>query len=244
MSTYNHILSVFQSIAQGHHQVAHFGADEMLELIHKEGNIYPLVWVDGDQASLDKKSISLGFNLIVCDRVDDAQTNLQEVMSDSLLIGLDIIAQLSSPVYREIFTVEATAQAEPFKERFADNVAGWLFRLTLKAPYLKDQCAIPSSYSPQLSSQCPPVQILSESGTLITTVASGSTYTVPALQTLTEKVAESTIAQIVSALNTTNTLIPVISASSKELIISGTSTHQDEAYLANYMAIKLRSIEI
>jgi hypothetical protein len=78
------------------------------------------------------------------DLVFGDNSNIDNVISDQMLICQDIIAQLRSADFE--FAIEDNVSIQFFTERFSDLVAGVSADITLSLPYTADRCAVPTNY--------------------------------------------------------------------------------------------------
>ena len=97
-------------------------------------------------------TVVLNYNLtfIVSDIVYADNTNKNVVISDTLQIAGDILAQLNDPAFSDDFWIDPKATLTPFEESKNDDMAvGWVVNTNIQIALLRDRCAIPTTYIPQ-----------------------------------------------------------------------------------------------
>ena len=145
MYTLNQIVKVLNDIADDHYQINSFGYGRISSLPEKEDKDYPVMWCDTKPSQITDKQVGLRFEIAVFDLLTKSESNLQDVLSDTLLIALDVMAQLTSATYVDNFIINKTGSLQDFVARFGDDVAGWIIDITFNIPFLYDKCALPST---------------------------------------------------------------------------------------------------
>lgn len=149
MLTLNQIISKLETIATNHSQINHFGYGDLWEILEKNSDTpinYALMWVVIGNATKGSKDLSLSFTIIVADLVDKDEANELEVLSDTLLICNDIIAEvkaLADTASEDIYfdsNEDGTINLTPFTERFDDELSGWSFDINIRIPYANNAC--------------------------------------------------------------------------------------------------------
>lgn len=153
MYTHNQIVSLFKNIAAAHKQINSMGFGNIYEnesgklLLYGDGApntpVYPMLWADVSTSTIVKREAQTTYTVMVMDLVNKDNSNLQEVISDTQQMMLDIIAYLQSPEFDELFFVDISATMKNFIDNLGDEVAGWSMDLIFRVPYLADRCAIP-----------------------------------------------------------------------------------------------------
>jgi hypothetical protein len=179
--TLNQIVQQLQEIANNHLQVNTWGFGDIWEIAASGDIQYPLNWVtlEGVDVSTSAKTETYKFSLLFMDAVKNGEINETEVLSDQLSIAKDFLAQLKHPSYDWNFQ-DNVSTLEDFTERFVDSVSGWKMNIAFVLPFTSDRCAMPYVGNVSQSSVCPVVTIYSSTGTIITTVAAGGSYTTTA----------------------------------------------------------------
>lgn len=140
--TLNQIIKRFQSIATNHKQINSFGFGELWD-INTSGSIdYPLMWVIPQQSEINEGIERLNFAIILMDVEKKGGINRNEILSDTLEISKDVVAQLTHQNYAWLFEANGVS-LEPFTERFTDDVSGWTFNVGLQLEYNANRCVMP-----------------------------------------------------------------------------------------------------
>jgi hypothetical protein len=174
----NQVISLFNEIGEKHKQINHFYFGSFLSAMKEENVIYPLLVVDVTSASINENSLNLSLIVSVCDKVDKAHKNMNEVQSDTLEIVNDIVMTLQSDKWKSFSNLSGTQNAQRFVDRSLDEVTGWTTNINLNISSKKNLCAIPFDnydFDGVYSKRCEPVEIF-EDGVLVDTVASGGSY--------------------------------------------------------------------
>lgn len=143
MTTLNQIHDILKTIAENHAIIKGFGFGADYDMAVSTDTEYPLMYVEVQPSTYDDKNIIIPFNIVFADRVDKGQNNETDVLSDMLNVGLDVRAWLHSPDSYSFFAVEKTGSLTPFRDATDDEVAGWVFEISLRLTDLKDRCNLP-----------------------------------------------------------------------------------------------------
>lgn len=151
MFTHIQAIDLFKQFATKHLQVRSMGAGdypdiaaEKLMLYYDPANankvIYPLVWVIPFPAQMEGKELTLHFGVQISDLVNDDNSNLQEVLNDTLLIHTDLFAVLQDPLLSDNYAIGQSISYKPFMDSLDDAVAGWEGEITFRVKSLRDRC--------------------------------------------------------------------------------------------------------
>ena len=148
--TLNQQINLIKQFATNHRQintVRHEPVYNVNGLKEKNGFV---LWFYTESSNLQGQSLRTTFVITCMDVLDNGKTNLDDVLSDSLLILLDLEAYL---IYYEDeadaagnkynYTIERNGNFEPGIDRFDDDFAGHTVRFTFIQGYSNDYCAIP-----------------------------------------------------------------------------------------------------
>lgn len=109
-----------------------------------------VLWFFAEGSTVSETSLRTPFVLTVMDVLNKDRSNMDDILSDSLQILLDLHAfllyytdELDEAGNRYNFDVERQGTYEPGIEMFNEHYAGHTVRLTLVQPFIYDQCAIP-----------------------------------------------------------------------------------------------------
>lgn len=180
MQTLNQIVTNFNNIADAHYQINTFGYGAFEDIASSGVTTYPLMYVVPLPSQIREKELRLNLSVAVMDLVHKGNTNVQDVESDMLLLITDILSQLRLNTYD--FKLDlSSVRVDPFRERFADEVTGWVADITIVVPYDMDRCGIPTStVSISANPACPRVTIYDSLGAVVTTIIAGGSYIISA----------------------------------------------------------------
>jgi hypothetical protein len=143
MTTLNQIIQVLESISNAHKQIQSFGFGQEWDVAASAVQ-YPLMYVVPQQSSVADKVMSMKLSLLFMDLVNKDDSNKQEILSDTLQIAMDVLAQLKLLPYEDLFDLDRNVTLTDFCEKYDDEVSGYKMDITLNISMLYDQCAVPS----------------------------------------------------------------------------------------------------
>jgi len=142
--TLNQIKKQLNSIAVSHSNINHFHFGEMVDFASSGVVDYPALAVERNPFQFVNNSLRYSFNIYMMDLVHKDASNRDEVLSDTLLICLDIIAMLDRD-NDFIFSIEKNITFNDFIDSFDEEVSGYWFKLDITVPNPLDNCAVPLS---------------------------------------------------------------------------------------------------
>ena len=172
MITKNILYQYFKDFADNHLQIKDFGYGDLWEISSSQATQYPLFWVSPQPSNISGNEISYNFNILIGDRLEDGDGNKVEVESDTLQIGLDLLATLN--LHTEL-DLEKSNTLTPFIHDFKDRIAGHLISLSVMAPFNYNECAVPTTGTPQPPASSCPVAVITINGVTYGSVSSGGT---------------------------------------------------------------------
>jgi hypothetical protein len=172
MITKNILYKYFKDFADNHLQIKDYGYGDLWEISSSQATTYPLFWVSPQPSNISGNEISYNFNILIGDRLEDGDANKVEVESDTFQIGLDLLATLN--LDREL-DLDKNNTLTPFIHDFKDRIAGHLITLSVSAPFDYNECAVPTTGTPQPPASSCPVAIITINGVTYGSVASGGT---------------------------------------------------------------------
>lgn len=133
------LVAQLKSLGENHRQIntVQYGA---YKNVLDNDIVYPLMHYDYTNASINGRVILLDFSIYILDRT--IISNELEVLSDTLLIAQDVIAQLKSKYYDVILGNGITIDF--LIEENADITGGCMINVSFELPYIADRCAIPT----------------------------------------------------------------------------------------------------
>lgn len=172
MITKNILYQYFKDFADNHLQIKDYGYGDLWEISSSQATQYPLFWVSPQPSSISGNEISYNFNILIGDRVEDGDGNKVEVESDTFQIGLDLLATLN--LHTEL-DLDKNNTLTPFIHDFKDRIAGHLITLSVSAPFNYNECAVPTTGTPQPPTSSCPVAVITINGVSYGSVSSGGT---------------------------------------------------------------------
>ena len=143
-TTYNNIIDSLSCVSLTHMKVNEVSTGD-IDNIDTSGNVkYPLVHIVPTSVDAGVNQLTYNFNILAMDLVHTDESNEQDVLSDTLEILTDIIAQYkqganlqiypdNKGVYAQVDDVEYSL--EPFTERFDNVVSGWNCSFSITMPH-------------------------------------------------------------------------------------------------------------
>jgi len=172
MITKNILYKYFKDFADNHLQIKDYGYGDLWEISSSQATTYPLFWVSPQPSNISGNEISYNFNILIGDRLEDGDANKVEVESDTFQIGLDLLATLN--LDREL-DLDKNNTLTPFIHDFKDRIAGHLITLSVSAPFDYNECAVPTTGTPQPPATSCPSAFITINGVDYGSVISGGT---------------------------------------------------------------------
>lgn len=109
-------------------------------------SIFPIAHIGLGTTSIQEHKLEVGINLILLDIVDDnrdpstedefyGNNNLQDILNTLLAEANILVSDLRrGSAYDELFEVESNISAEPFLDRFENQLAGWSLNIAVSFP--------------------------------------------------------------------------------------------------------------
>lgn len=150
MLTLNEIVAQLTGIADAHGQIAAYGVGDLGEWNPTERN-YPLLWIHYVGAETSDGVLDMTFRVGCFDRVlageegEDVSGHEQEVLSDTQLILLDVLAYFAQGQHSGYYSAR-TSNLTPATETMDDRLAGHFIDLTISQDWDFSKCQIPASF--------------------------------------------------------------------------------------------------
>jgi hypothetical protein len=172
MITKNILYKYFKDFADNHLQIKDYGYGDLWEISSSTATQYPLFWVSPQPSNISGNEITYNFNILIGDRLEDGDANKVEVESDTFQIGLDLLATLN--LNRDV-DLDKSNTLTPFIHDFKDRIAGHLITVSVTADFDYNECAVPTTGTPQPPASSCPVAIITINGVSYGSVGSGNT---------------------------------------------------------------------
>jgi hypothetical protein len=172
MITKNILYKYFKDFADNHLQIKDYGYGDLSDISSSTATTYPLFWVSPQPSNISGNEITYNFNILIGDRLEDGDANKVEVESDTFQIGLDLLATLN--INRDV-DLDKNNTLTPFIHDFKDRIAGHLITVSVTADFDYNECAVPTTGTPQPPASSCPVAIITINGVSYGSAASGGT---------------------------------------------------------------------
>jgi len=139
LKTLNQIIQKIQANASAHAQIKYVGFGDEWEIDTQQLR-YPLFWSNIQNSTINGKTLNLSFVFLVFDIVQNGEQDEQEVLSDTLSIMNDLIAELQNVQEIEL---DESINLQPFTENFGDKVSGWRADVSVSIYNEFNKCVIP-----------------------------------------------------------------------------------------------------
>ena len=151
IQTINQLVSVWKDIATRHYQINGFGIGDNWENGTNE-KMHPVLWINPTNASMPSsdngyKTFEIDFEVRLFDLVNKDESNENDVLSDTIDILKDIIAEFKGHPYyvNSQLNIIGDIDFEAFTEEFDEEVSGWTCEISLMTPVLTTFCGIPAT---------------------------------------------------------------------------------------------------
>ena len=125
-------------------QTVSFG--DLFDIDLNKTDIYPIAHIGLGNTSIQEHKLEVTVSLILLDVVDDNRNsttedefygndNLQDILNTLLAEANILVSDLRrGSGYDELFQVESNVSAQPFLDRFENQLAGWSVEMTISFP--------------------------------------------------------------------------------------------------------------
>lgn len=141
--TLNQIVKQITAFGNNHEQIKFVYFGDVWERLSNGEVLYPAMFFTLIDAQILAKQIQYNFSIYIMDRMLMEETNETEVLSDTTLIGQDIVANLRSPEYN--WLVGDNMPISFYTESDPDYLAGIKIDCSLTTSSLNDTCQIPTN---------------------------------------------------------------------------------------------------
>lgn len=152
--TLNQKVARIKAICLAHLQIRNFYFGLPSDFLKDKTTRYAGAFLQDTPGSLDvvRKEELVGFKLFLLDLVNvsaNAKENELDVQSDMLEVAKDLIAEMDHSSYND-WAVSASNPVTILREEFDDLVAGVVIDVSIRTPYTKDTCAVPTDELPAI----------------------------------------------------------------------------------------------
>lgn len=151
-SSYKQILDDWKQFSENHKQLRSYGFGDGSQLTNdrytKKEPEYPRIYFIPNTTRLNENHYHITWDVIVCDKIEEDQSNQIEVLSDCLEICKDFY----SKAYLSDYDVEWNAILNPWLEETESTLAGWSFNISVQQKFDYNRCVLPTTnFSPSLT---------------------------------------------------------------------------------------------
>jgi len=140
--TFNNALKLLRDIGDSHMMIYTTSVGDIYELDLEKHTEFPLFHINPLTVDINESTMTMNFQLFICDIVtEDTQTE-EDVLSDTLQIITDILSLLRNETYDGFFT-EGNYSVEPFTERFDNSLSGWVVNVPIIVDNDYQSCDLP-----------------------------------------------------------------------------------------------------
>jgi len=125
--TFHKIISLLQEYQEGNPMINSFGYGNLVDFgknVSGSTVVYPFLFVVPLSITYDENTTTYQVTLIFADRLNENLDNEVDCISDSSLNARNFLSQIRRGNLQDYFDIILPQQAQPFLERFNDNVAG------------------------------------------------------------------------------------------------------------------------
>lgn len=144
MTSLNQLLKVIQDISESHSQVNTYAQGQRYDISASAATLYPLVWAvpTGGNPNFTGNTMDYTVTLIVLDKDNADGSNEIEILSDTMLILLDIVAKISATDEdADEWQITSVGRFEPIVDGGLDTVTGHSCEVVLSAFFGQDICS-------------------------------------------------------------------------------------------------------
>tara|TARA_R110001632_G_scaffold198194_1_gene320516 strand:- start:62 stop:667 length:606 start_codon:yes stop_codon:yes gene_type:complete len=141
-ASYNNVIDALKCVALSHGMVNNVSSGTVDEVDISANSVYPLIHIVPGNVTAGVQQLTFEFNILAMDLVKVDESNEQQVLSDTLQILIDIIAQYKNGLMLGVQQNEGIYgqsddkdfTLEPFTERFDNVVSGFNCSFSITVP--------------------------------------------------------------------------------------------------------------
>ena len=125
--TFHKIISLLQEYQEGNPMINSFGYGNLVDFgknVSGSTVVYPFLFVVPLSITYDENTTTYQVTLIFADRLNDNLDNEVDCISDSSLNARNFLSEIRRGNLQDYFDITLPQSAQPFLDRFNDNVAG------------------------------------------------------------------------------------------------------------------------
>ena len=141
-ASYNNVIDALKCVALSHGMVNNVSSGTVDEVDISANSVYPLVHIVPGNVTAGVQQLTFEFNILAMDLVKVDESNEQQILSDTLQILIDIIAQYKNGLMLRVQqndgiygqSDDKDFTLEPFTERFDNVVSGFNCSFSITVP--------------------------------------------------------------------------------------------------------------
>ncbi len=133
---FHKVLDILQSFQENNPRLNSFGYGNLVDFgknVSGTTVVYPFLFIVPLSIQYDENTTTYQVSAIFADRLNEDLTNEKDCVSDMSLCARDLLSQIKRGDLFDYFETILPAQAQPFMERFNDNVAGVALDLNIQS---------------------------------------------------------------------------------------------------------------
>lgn len=143
MQSLNQILKYLKDVAEAHRLIRTYAEGQTYDFSASDALLYPCLWAVpvGVSPSLSSNQMDYRIQVFMMDIEKADGSNEIEILSDTALILMDVIAKLQTvSLDYDDWDVSSAGMFEPFVDRGVDTVSGHSCELVISAFFAGDLC--------------------------------------------------------------------------------------------------------
>lgn len=182
---FHKVLDILQQFQENNPRLNSYGYGNLVDFgknVSGTTVVYPFLFIVPLSIQYDENTTTYQVSAIFADRLNEDLTNEKDCVSDMSLCARDLLSQIKRGDLFDYFETILPAQAQPFMERFNDNVAGVALDLNIQVFEDINACV---QYPTPTPSQTPdqPTPSVTPTSTVTPSVTPTSTVTPTVTQT-------------------------------------------------------------
>ena len=150
--TYSNVVNTLKCLGDSHLEIQTTTTGDIWDIDLEKTTMFPLYHINPMSVDIAQGTKTFNFQLFVMDIVDGDGDIEQYVLSDTLQILSDIVAILkhgeilngyNQTTAEERYFVDNDFSCEPFTERFANSVTGWVMNIQVIVESELNSCNVP-----------------------------------------------------------------------------------------------------
>lgn len=141
--TVTNIVDLIETFATNHKQISTFYFGRLPDSQSEQDIVYPSLLAELLPCPIEEQVERFVFKFYILDLSTHNRTNEKDSLSDTKLIGMDLIAYFRQTVFSNSLSVDTNVTMNPLIGAMDDLCNGWEFDLTFKQKLDLDVCQIP-----------------------------------------------------------------------------------------------------